>query len=260
VTLTSKVVFLNGVFFAWQAAYGLPLTPGGSVTPTVAPTSSVPTGAPNGVSSQGFTPFFQEDASWSVNSQPAKAGMNFDSAVYKDTSTGGLDFFYQIQNPFKGAATGTNTVASSFVIDWFTLPGITITGVDQIDASDFTGPFSNFLKPKPAGSAITNVSLNGSDNMLTVTLDQPIKPGQNSAILVVQTNAHDFDQASNATFNWVTNPTGAGVHGAVNPFNLQTLEPVITTPEPGFYGLLALAIAGTVMIARGRSSKLLKKA
>jgi hypothetical protein len=248
------------VLFAWQAAYALPLLPGGSAVPTLLGSSSIPTGPPNAVSSQGFTPFFQEDASWSVGSQTAKAGMNFDSAVYKDPSTGGLDFFYQIQNPFKGAATGTNTVASSFVIDWFTLPGITVTGVAQIKASNFTGPFSNFLKPKPAGSAITNLSLNGTDNMLTVTLDQPVAPGQNSAILVIETNAKDFDQAGNATFNWVTNPAGPGVHGAVNPFNLQTLEPVITTPEPGFYGLLALAIAGTVMIARSRSSKLLKKA
>jgi len=253
----SKTLILTGLCVVVNA-YATVLAPGGTATPVnmLPGTATFPAGTPNGVSAEGSQPFFQDDGAWSLGNKPLSASVNFDSAVWVDPNTGTLDFFYQLQNDYSGAATNTNTLKPVFTIDLFTLPGVTITGVAQITATNWNAAAApdHFVKPTPVTNVINSVSLNAADDSLTVTMNSALAPSQNSAILVIETNARDFDQNGDGVLNWKSAPpTGAHGSGSTEPFDLGTLEP-IATPEPGVYGALVLGLGGLFMVRR-RSSK-----
>jgi hypothetical protein len=247
-------LLLTALCVAHGAAYASNLSPGGSVSP-VPPYSygapAFPSGFPNsGLGQYGANPFLQEGASWAPGaSQTPGANITFENAVYSAAGTGDLDFFYQIQNSYTGPATGSDTVSPAVILDDFSLPGVTITGVEQITAPLFQ-PFDDFVKPTPATNSILSVSLGIDDRTLTVNFSAPINPGQDSAILVIETNAKSFNQNAEATFQWLGAPP-AGAHGIADTqiFALDALEPV-ATPEPNVYGVLSLAVAGLLFMAR----------
>jgi hypothetical protein len=262
----SKTLILTGLCWALSPAYAGNLLPGGTVTPVpgyVYGSPQFPSGAPNGGSSSGANPLLQEGFSYSpANSKGAVANITFENTVYVDPVTGDLDFFYQIQNTYTGAATNQNTIAPTVQFNE-SFEGVTITGVSEITSTNYQ-TFDDFVKP--TGGGITSVSLGNYDSQgdadLTVTFSAPIAPKQDSAILVIQTNATDFDQAGEGTFAWKANPP-AGSHSGntlvTNPFTLDALEP-LPTPEPGFYGVLSLGIAGLLLLAHRRSGKAKAKA
>jgi hypothetical protein len=200
----------------------------------------------------------QEGASWAPpGSGTPSANITFENAVYVNPANGDLDFFYQIQNTFSGAATANNTVSSTIVLDDFSLPGVTITGVAEITNASFLS-FDDFVKPTPSSSAITSVALAANDQTLTVTYGAPIAPSQDSAILVIETNARQFNQNAEGTFNW-TGATPPGAHGSATgtgtpatTFTLDALEPV-AAPEPGVYGILSLGLAGLLLLVHRRN-------
>lgn len=231
-------------------------------------TPQFPSGVPNGVSTVGANNLLQEGESWALaNSRTSLANITFENAVYVDPSTGDLDFFYQIQNTYTGPAMNSNTVNPTIEINE-TFAGVQITGVSEITSTNFKA-FDDYAKPT-GGNTITSVSLcqttltpcltgyepDGAANLF-LTFSSPIAPGQDSAILVIQTNATDFDQAGQGTFSWKsTPPVGAhdGSNPATNPFTLDALEP-LPVPEPGFYGVLSLGIAGLLLLVHRRSGK-----
>lgn len=247
-------------------AYATSLLPGG----TVSPVAVLPPGFPSGPSSTGSCASFsspcsstgsnallQEGASWKKNNVVG-ANVTFENGVWVDPVTHELDFFYQIQNTFTGATAANNTITTTFMLEDFT--GVT-TNVYQVDLSGPSGSafFAGSGFKKPTADTITKVSrsLNGAD--LTVTLTTTgIKPKTNSAILVVKTNATDFDQAGLGSFSWNAAPpagaTGGGQNTNLKNWTLDALEPVLT-PEPGFYGVLSLGIAGLLMLVRRRSGR-----
>jgi hypothetical protein len=258
----AKTLIIGSLCWALSPAYAGPLAPGGSVSPvTLLPgTATFPVGTPNGVSTFGYKPFLQEDGSWSAPTGGVpNNGIDFDSATFYDPVTHDLDFFYQVQNLAKNVPTvGDNTVVTTYKLNLPTLTtGVTIMGVDQINNMNFSAAANadNFLDPT-LGINISSVSLALNDMTLTVQMSgSGIGPGQNSAVLVLQTNANDFVQSGMGVFNWKSNPP-AGSFGSINPnFVLNTLEPILSTPEPGFYGVLSLGLAGLLLLAHRRSNK-----
>jgi hypothetical protein len=187
-----------------------------------------------------------------------------------DPTTGFLDFFYQIQNTYSGDLRDSDTVASSFTLQDF--GGIGITGVYQINygatgngcAFFGAGPCppdsngSGFLKPTT--QTITSVTRSGGiGDDLTIALSGGVTPKTNSAILVIQTDAKDFDQSGAGSFTWKGAPPNGAVgsgpgQNTVGPWVLDSLEPILT-PEPGSYGLLALGVAGLILFVRWRAEK-----
>jgi len=249
------------------------LMPGGTITnPGALPSAAFPTGPSTAVSSSGSANLLSEGSSWKVGSKTG-ANITFETGVWVDNS-GFLDFFYQIQNTYPKSAgvNNANTVMNSFTLTDF--GGVGITGVFQVGfatpgatgcAFFGAGPCppdgngSGFLRPTDQSIAsVTRSGGAGSD--LTVDFSGPgITPSTNSAILVIETNAKDFDQTGEGIFNWKgAPPIGAKGSGpgqnTQGPWILDSLEPVLT-PEPGFYGVLSLSIAGLLLIVRRRSEK-----
>ena len=249
----TKTLMAIGLCLAIDSVHASNLTPGSSVSPVPVysyGSPAFPSGLPNtGPGQLGANPLLQEGASWAPAGlgTPA-ANITFENVVYAAPSTGDLDFFYQIQNSYTGPASGDNTVSPTIVLDDFSLPGVTITGVEQITASQFQ-PFDDFVKPNPAANNISSVSLGLNDQTLTVVFSGAIKPGQDSAILLIETNAKAFNQNAEATLSWLSAPP-AGAHGsaAAQTFELDALEPA-PAPEPSVYGFLSLAIAGLLLLA-----------
>lgn len=268
----SKMLMLTGLCLALSPAYATNLFPGG--TGTVAPTGysyGTPTypavgSSPNAPSPPGIgANFLQESGAWIVPGGP-QAHLTFDEAVYVDPQTGDLDFFYQIQNtggPLASQYAGTNALSSPVVIENFdqTL-GVQISAVQEITAGT---PYQQFdlMKAPTAGSSITSVSFSpdpvaGED--LSFNFNAPIGPGQNSAILVLKTNASGYDQEAEGIFNWsaktpngaVGQDAGTGPHGTT--FFEGAIDPVLA-PEPGFYGALSLGLAGLLLLIHRRSGK-----
>lgn len=192
--------------------------------------------------------------------------MVFENAAYVVPATGGeLDFFYQIQNnspnPSVAIPAGSNVVTSKVVLDLGTLTSPSeITGIAQIENGNFV-PFTagNFNSPT-TGFKITSVSLDSTDEFLTVNLSSNVGPGQNSAILVVETDSTTFDQDGEGDFSWKAAPkappgyTLKSSTGSSQDYDLDALEPILA-PEPGVYGVLTLAIGGLLFFVRRRSEQ-----
>jgi hypothetical protein len=266
----TKSLMLTGLCLAFSSAHATSLSPGQTVNSVPVysyGTPAFPTGYPEnqnpahptGAGQLGANPLLQEGASWSpAGSGTPSANITFENAVYVDPVTGDLDFFYQIQNSYSGAATLNNTVSPTITIDDFSLPGVAITGVAQITAADYQH-FEDFLQPAPAGVTVSSIALAASDQTLTINYSNPIAPAQNSAILVLETNAKQFNQNAEGTFNWAgatplgAHGSGAGTGSPATTFTLDALEPVLS-PEPGVYGALSLCLAGLLLLVHRRSS------
>jgi hypothetical protein len=213
-----------------------------------------------------------EGASWKTGTA-SEANITFANGVWVDPMTGGLDFFYQIQNtrlPSKAAP--NNAVSTISLFDDF--GGVGITGVFQISYATAgatgcaffgAGPCppssagSGFLRPTTESITSVSRSLSGGGSDLMVTLSGPVTAGTNSAILVVQTNATDFNQTGSGTFSWQAPPppgakgSGPGQNTG-GPWVLDALEPLVV-PEPGFYGELGLGVTALAWFARRRMKK-----
>jgi hypothetical protein len=243
--------------------------PGQTVSnPSALPAGQIPTSSSTAVSSTGAASLLLEGASWKMVKN-TEASVTFANGVWVDPVTGDLDFFYQIQNTrpaSKGAP--NNAVASSYTLDDFN--NIGITGVFQVSyatkgngcAFFGAGPCpptsagSGFLRPTTQSvTSVTRSAGGGTD--LTVTMSGPVTAGTNSAILVVQTNVQNFDQAGSGTFRWQASPPPGAIGSAPGqntggPWVLDALEPVPNVPEPGFYGELALGVAGLLLFVQRR--------
>lgn len=242
--------------------YALPLNPGGSVTPGT--TAGAPSGNPVGIDQEtstqgGLNDGFNWRGKLSATGRIGTQGSgNYINAVYIDPSTHDLDFYYQIQNTFAGAANSKNILTSTFDITDFT--GFSISDVQQLadnSTGNFFGDGGNVEFKGKTTQTITNVSRSSDGSDLTVTLSGNVAPGQNTAVLLIKTNATNFDQG-NSTLNWVTAPStppGSCTAGYCNtPFNLANLEPFAAAPEPGFYGMLSLGMGGLFFAVRRRRS------
>jgi hypothetical protein len=235
-------------------AYGTNLVPGGTINnPAALPAGQTPTGPSTAVSSVGASNSFHDNGGWTVSKTTLGGSVNLESGVWVDPSTGDLDFFYQLQNVYSGPAASDNTLVDTFDIQDFS--GVT-TNVFQV-TSGGTGSlfFANSGYLAPTSDTVTQVSADNSGDLM-VTLSASLAPKTNSAVLVIETNAKDFDEAGDAyNLNWKSSPP-ANAHGAgaTNPFELGALEPLLT-PEPGFYGALALGIASLLLVVHGRAEK-----
>ncbi len=206
-------------------------------------------------------------ANWKKGSI-TEGAVNFVEGVWVDPTTHDLDFFYQIQNnsiPATGQTGNASTVGNQGASPNLSQTTVILTGymsgftenVFEITSAQFNASAlggSLFVKPS-TGESIASVS-NTVPGVLTVNFNQAITPGKDSAILVVKTDAKNFDNGGQAFFHWKQNPD---LHGGTSgtAFNsenisLGTLEP---TPEPGAYGLLSLAVAGLFLVVRKRSEK-----
>jgi hypothetical protein len=277
--MSSKMLMLTGLCLALSPAYATNLFPGGNGTVTPIPGYSYgsPTfpavgSSPNAPSPPGMgTNFLQESGAWVLLTNPnIQAHVTFDEAVYVDPQTGDLDFFYQIQNTgtaLPSQYAGTDAVASPVVINNFDQSSsVQVTAVDEITSGT---PYQQFdlMKAPTAGSSIssvtyTNVPIGGGGNYenLSFSFNAPIGPGQNSAILVIKTNATSYDQEAGANLNWQKKTplggvgTDAGTGASGTAFFEGAIDPVLA-PEPGFYGVLSLGIAGLLLLIHRRSGK-----
>jgi len=215
-------------------SYGMPLVPSGS------PGTGVPVGA---------GPWLQDSASWTpTGSGTPSANITFENAIYLSPLTGDLDFLYQIQNIAAGSATAGNMVGPTLSLSDFSRPGVAITGVAQITNAVFL-PLGNFAMPTAGGPTIASVVLSANKHDLTVDLSAPIAPEQNSAILIIETNATGFNRNAAAVVNWQGVADGTGTPAI--SFAVDAFQPVMA-PEPGFYGILSVALAGLLLFARWR--------
>ncbi len=210
-------------------------------------------------------------------------------AVYKENSTGYLDFFYQVTNcgPGNGAvncsapkSTGvTGSNRSQGAITSFTITDFTgvLTSVGYLTKTG-TGAFGYTAAPtdKPflapaadAPSSAQRLSIPQPDTFpgnqkpnptdaITFTFASKtgcsacgaIGIGQNSAIILVRTNAISYDALGDAVTAGHTNNNG--LNGA--DLALDSYEPSAVAPEPAFYGMMGFGIAGLVMAIRRRRS------
>lgn len=253
--MKKTLILLGAAGLALSQAYATPLLPGGTISSIAALPPGFPSGPSTAVSSTGANPLLQEGASWKVG-KTVGGNVTFENGVWIDPTTHQLDFFYQIQNTFTGAKAANNTISTTFTLADFSP---VTTDIYQADFATMGSAFFNgsgFVKPTADQVMKVSRDLTGD---LTVTLTTTgILPKTASAILVVKTNALDFDQAGLGSFSWNGAPplgaTGGGQNTNMKNWTLDALEPLLT-PEPGFYGILSLGIAGLLLLVRRRSEK-----
>jgi hypothetical protein len=268
--LKIPLVSIGCLLFGLSPSFATSLLPGQTVTnPSMLPAAQIPTAPSTAVSSSGANSLLLEGASWKMVKN-TEASITFANGVWVDPTTGDLDFFYQIQNTRSASkAAPNNAVANSFILDDFN--NIGITGVFQVSYSTKgtgcaffgAGPCppsasgSGFLRPTTESVLSVSRSFSGGGSDLLVNLSGPVTAGTNSAILVVQTNVKDFDQSGSGTFRWQAPPPPGALGSAPGqntggPWVLDALEPVPNVPEPGFYGELALGVAGLLLLVQRR--------
>ena len=256
VLITAGLLCTSGQIYATQLNPGGTVVPGTALAPTGSPITVDPVTMTQGGLNAGFN--------WKTgNAKPNKASGNYVSAVYVDPITHDLDFYYQIQNTFGGTANGQDTLKSSFTITDF--GKFTIFEVLKLQSNvtgNFFGDGNNVEFKGQTQVGIVDVKRSANGSNLTVDLSSVVKPGQNTAVLLVRTNAKNFDQGT-SSFNWSTAPSGCSAsaqatgncgNAYTQQFFLNNLEP-FQAPEPGFYGMLSLGIAGLFFVVRRRSIK-----
>ncbi len=251
VSINKILVAVGMAVCATGQIYALPLIPGGTVlNPTF---TTAPAGSPIAVDPvTNTTGTLNNGYNWKTSiSARNKAAGNYLSAVYLDPVSNQLDFYYQIQNSFSGSGNNQNTLSFNFAITDFT--GFLITDVQQVSGMSF----SQFSGSTPR--TIKSVSRSASGSTVTVNLTGTVRPGQNSSVLLLKTNALNFQQGT-STFKFLNPPTGCvantpSVCGNAyqQPFFLNNLDPVLV-PEPGFYGMLSMGIGGLLFAVRRRRS------
>ncbi len=226
------------------------LPPGGSVTPGLG---------------SGFAGSVVGSVSDPVNwfiGPTIEGNVTFREAVLVDPSTHDLDFFYQIQNN-SPSPTGSVGLASTIVNNASLTPvqttvlltGFSVGSVTNVFDITSNAGFSGGVFASPTSTSMITTVANPTPGDITLTFNNAISPGQNSAILLIQTNANAFTTGT-AQFHWKQNPL---LHGATSGtfFTSENIDvgTLVPTPEPGAYGLLSLAIAGLFFIIHQRSKK-----
>jgi hypothetical protein len=218
----SLLISVAGILVASSQMLATPVAPGAAnlaVTPIVAPPGSTYQGS-------STTPFSFTYKGGSVTG-------NVVAAVYQETG-GTEDFYYQVDNLNAKGVKGS--ISSISIADYTSY---------STNASTVTPPYNSSLQSSGFGTgskgnyAPTGVSRAADGSALTFTF-KGLTAGQNSSVLLIQTDATTFDQ-----LGYFTVANG-------NSISTYTFEPA---PEPGFYGSLAVAIAGVILVVRRRSSK-----
>lgn len=152
---------------------------------------------------------------------------NIVAAVYQQTG-GTTDFYYQVDNTTSSTPKGG--------------PSANVT---QLAVSDFTGFTTNVNStnaPYPAsftGGGYNPKTVSSTGQTLFFNF-QGIQPGQDTAVLLVETNANGYNNLGSFTITGGSSSVSSSFQPAV-------------TPEPGFYGSLALAISAVILVVRRRS-------
>lgn len=253
VKASTKVSMIAGLCLAFGQAYATNLPVGGPVTLN---SGSGFAGAPAGSMSDSETWF---------SGSTLRGNVTFVQGVWVDPTTHFLDFFYQIQNNSTSPTILSNTVGN---LAGAPNPGqltLTLTGYGSGFTESVFDITSSTYNPSSLGGSLFKTPISGNavvaannstPNDLIVTFNNGIMPGQNSAILLVKTNASSMQAGGDGIFNWKQNPSR---HGATSGTSYKTelitantLEPA---PEPGVYGILSLGIAGLFLAVRRRSEK-----
>jgi hypothetical protein len=142
-------------------------------------------------------------------------------SVYQNTKTGGLDFTYQIQ----AGATSTDKV-------------------HEIDAFNYTG-FSVSLAYTGSGNAPLQANLQPAGDQAQVffynsSTDNGVAAGASSAMIVLQTNAQNWNSAGNT----IVHDGDALVLGGYSP----AVGSSVSAPEPG---TLLLTLSGLPCLGFG---------
>ena len=212
--------------FATPVAYGQ----------TVSSLSSLAVPAGSTYAGSSSTPF----SFLSFNGKTAYSG-DIVAAVYEQPS-GTYDFYYQVDNT--STSTGKGIVAgniTSLTISDYSGYSTNVNTTSGAPPATYTTPaFVTTSIVAPSNTARTAAP----GQFLTFTYGSTkattLSPGKNSAVFMVQTNATSFNNLGTFAV------TGAGATYA------GTFQP---TPEPGFYGTLAVALSAVILVMRRRSAK-----
>jgi hypothetical protein len=155
---------------------------------------------------------------------------NFREIVVSDTLTGGLDFLYQIQR-----TAGPDPLGRMTTVDY--TPAITDVGICSACA-DLLAPIGgSHIAPQFVGRSVTGDQLTFDFGGMAAT---QIGDSNESSILVIKTNITSSAGGSSSIIDGGT-------------ANVSSFAP---TPEPAFYGLLSLGMAGLFVISfRRRTSE-----
>jgi hypothetical protein len=155
------------------------------------------------------------------------AGLTLNEAVYQVGST--FDFYYQL-------VLGTKPIVGLSSENF--LGFSTSVGVDNITSS--ANLFANFVQPTAGDPTKVNKDVLGD-----VSWSYALGAGKNSAVLLISTDAPNWDSFGSEQVNFTK--------GSFS-FN-GTFEPAVAAPEPGFYGVVGIGLAGLWMGFRRRSKQ-----
>jgi hypothetical protein len=191
-----------------SSAYAAVVTANGSVVPTFSATA--------------FGGTLVDQASTFINT-PSYQGMA-QTAVYRDLTTGFLDFYYQFQND----ASSTNGVGRLTGFD-FTDKGF----VFAVDAFQTNAAFGIFAAGITAADTVDRDGLGGvlgANYLVTGNLptgNGKIDPGQNSLTLIYRTDATKYK---------------LGSFGVINGFAANAAGFAPAVPEPETYAMILVGL------------------
>lgn len=174
---------------------------------------------------------------------------SLETAVY-ETNSGTLDFFYQVRQ----TAADTRAIATIDVpIDDMFGTSPNVVNADFLSSvaglSQPSSPFASSSEGTVSGSSRLTAAWQAGNDAVDFS---PVGLGAGTlvtTVLVLTTTAKDF-QDDDALI-------AAGTHSAND---LATFSPFVATPEPGFYGVLALGLSGLAFaVVRRRSAEKLGK-
>jgi hypothetical protein len=155
-------------------------------------------------------------------------------AVYKDGSTGDMDFVYQMTN---SSASSQNL--SALIGNDFSGTSNDVSYLSNYSTLSSTGSLSG----SSATGVIPTVAIQSSDGT-NITFDDTLMPGQSSAILIIKTTASGYTTG----LNTVVDLTEVQTPG------FATTTATASTPEPSSIVLLGMGITG-LGVARWRKRK-----
>ncbi len=216
-------------------AFATPVTPNGLDTPLT--TGSL----------AGYTQIANTGAQ-TYNSCTPNTGQTicgqYDEAVYQNNSNGTLDFVYQFTNGYPGDGVDAVSVqhfgglaVAAFYTDtepagFLGTPGCLYTVIGGIPVCQVGGtPSTN---PNPSD---VNESLNGQTINFNYT--SGLETGV-SSILIVQTSATQYRPGTFAIQD--------GLNYNSAELGLNAFQPFQPVPEPGFYGLVGIGLAGILSL------------